>query len=168
MNGNSITLSILYLFHMTATVVWSGGLIVLFLDNLPVSTPEKGLKIHLNSQQRKSLFSLTWFCLLVLGATGMFQMSANPAYKGFLAIVNSWSQAILLKHLIIIVLFMTFAYLTGILEPRLTRMKMKSLINQEISNPDLNAISKNENRVIILLFCLLLIVLLFTSLARAA
>lgn len=168
MIGNNIVLSILYLLHMTATVIWSGGLLILFLDNLPALTSENGLKTRLSSQQRKSLFSITWFCLLILTATGMFQMSANPAYKGLLAIVNSWSQAILLKHLVIFVLLLAFGYLTGILEPRLMRKKIKSVINKQNNSSDLYAIAKTENRVIILLFCLLLIVLVFTSLARAA
>ena len=47
---------------------------------------------------RKRFQPLTWLSLVVLIVTGLFQMTADPHYEGMLQFNNSWSRAILLKH----------------------------------------------------------------------
>ena len=45
-------------------------------------------------QVSRRLQLVGWLSLAVLVGTGMFQMSASPSYRGFLAINNPWSIAL--------------------------------------------------------------------------
>lgn len=81
----------LFWLHLLATGVWMMALFQLFRNHEP-PLPARDL-------QRYARYA--WFSLVILGATGMFQMGENPNYGGILAIDNTWSAAILIKHLVI-------------------------------------------------------------------
>ncbi len=90
MNGSSSLLSVLYWLHMLATLAWLGMQAALVLWVLPLGKrylpPEE--HIPFLSRTLKQGLPWQWFSALLLLATGMFQMSANPHYEGFLAISN--------------------------------------------------------------------------------
>ena len=96
------TLAISYFFHLVATVVWIGGLVILALLVWPQAQraldDQRALSAVL-SRMRGRFFMLTNLSLAVLMVTGLFQMTADPNYEGVLQFDNEWSQAMLLKHL---------------------------------------------------------------------
>src|SRR5512135_546878 len=107
-------LALFYWLHMLATVAWIGGLAALSLLVLPAARAALDLPAYaalLNGIQRR-LEPVGWFSLALLTGTGLFQMSANPNYHGFLAITNRWAVAILLKHLVFGGMIAVSAYLT--------------------------------------------------------
>lgn len=98
-------LALSYFFHLIATVVWLGGIVLLVLLVWPEArrtlNENPTLYAFLN-RLRKRFYPLTNFSLLVLLVTGMFQMPADPNYEGILDFSNDWSRAILLKHVAIL------------------------------------------------------------------
>ncbi|HLV35082.1 MAG TPA: hypothetical protein VKY59_08220, partial [Spirillospora sp.] len=97
-------LAISQFFHLIATVVWIGGLVILTVLVWPETrrllAESPGTYILLN-RLRKRFLPLTNLSLAVLIVTGLFQMTANPNYEGVLQFANDWSRAILLKHIAI-------------------------------------------------------------------
>lgn len=96
------TLAISLFFHLAATVVWIGGLVILTVLVWPetrrVLAENPGVYRFL-SRVRQRFLPLSNLSLVVLVVTGLFQMTADPNYEGVLQFANDWSRAILLKHL---------------------------------------------------------------------
>jgi uncharacterized membrane protein len=108
-------LSLAFWLHMLATVVWIGGLVAVVVLVLPAA--QKTLQLDdyatfLGNLQRR-LDPLAWLSLAVLLATGLFQMSANPNYEGFLSISNRWAASMLIKHILFIGMIAISAYDLG-------------------------------------------------------
>lgn len=173
MAGQPVTSAVAFAYwiHMAATVLWAGGLatIILFVNPLARQNLTGNFyqlfitKIYTRVQQ------LGWFCLALLVVTGMFQMSANPNYAGFLAIDNPWSLAILLKHLTIGLLVLVSAYITWILDPKITRTYLAQRnMEQAAKNPDLKTLENMKVRLSWVNLVIFLAVLAFTAWARAA
>lgn len=167
MNG-SWGLTLAYWLHMLATVVWIGGLSTLVLLVLPAasqSLKDEQLAGLIHNVQKR-LDPMAWFSLAVLTVTGMFQMSANPNYTGFLAFDNQWAIAILLKHLLFLGMILLAAYQTWWLLPALRRMILRQAHNP-ISSQD----QQLQRRVAWLSranLALALLILLLTAIARSA
>ncbi|MHC1784676.1 MAG: hypothetical protein AB9891_18320 [Anaerolineaceae bacterium] len=154
---------------MTASVGWFGCLLLIYRGNQAIiSWQIESGQTNIRSLWRKRLFMAAWLCLGVIGATGMFQMSASTSYEGFLAIQNPWSQAILVKHLLVLVFLAAMAYLYSVQETRLGRAAFKAAKDPEESEKLLAAEARSENRTILLLAAMFFLILVFTSLARAA
>jgi uncharacterized membrane protein len=109
---------------------------------------------------------LSWACLIVLAATGMFQMSANPNYQGFLAFDNSWAIAILAKHLVFLVMIGVSAFLTWGVIPRLQRAALLASRGQEA--PEAQRWQRQEKQLLRLNLVLGVLVLALTALARVS
>lgn len=116
-------LRLAYWLHMAATIVWIGGLFFQAAVLTPVLTKTTSSEDQVRwlSAVRRRFDSLAWLSLAVLIATGLSQMSASPNYQGFLQIGNTWSVAILSKHLVIGVMILVAAYQTWFLYPQLDR-----------------------------------------------
>lgn len=94
-------LAISYFFHLVATVLWIGGLLVLTALVYPEARRVLGDDWALVGRVRARFLPLTHLSLAVLIVTGMFQMSGDPNYDGMLQFANEWSRVILLKHIAI-------------------------------------------------------------------
>ncbi len=164
----SWALSLIYWFHMLATVIWIGGLATLSIIFLPVARqalePEAYTRLLAGVQKR--LDPLGWMSLLVLIGTGMFQMSANPNYEGFLAVGNRWSLAILIKHILFLVMTGVSAYLTWGLIPKLQRIALRQVHGQ--ATRESQNLQKQEDFLLRLNFLLGVAILALTALARTA
>lgn len=161
-------LSLIYWLHMLATVIWIGSLACLSLLVLPAARKlpqDEGYASFISDLQRR-LDPLGWVCLIVLVATGMFQMSANPNYSGFLAIDNRWAAAILAKHLVFFGMTGVSAYLTWGLLPRLKRVAMRQ--SRGLDAPEASRLQRQEMLLTRLNLLLATLVLALTALARAA
>lgn len=163
-------LALVYWLHMVATVTWIGGLTALAWVVLPAAqrslNPDAYQKLLADFRPR--LQRLGWFSLAVLTVTGMFQMSAHPAYQGFLAITNSWAVAILLKHIVIGGLVVISAYLTWGLVPALQRLALLQAAGADTPSGQVERLQRVERRLLNLSLLLSLVILAFTALARAA
>jgi uncharacterized membrane protein len=98
---SQLTLATSYFFHLLATVVWLGGLAVLTLMVQPAA--RRTLQEHpafyaFMTRLRKRFVPFANFSLVLLAVTGLFQQSLDPNYLGVLDFGNSWSVALLLKH----------------------------------------------------------------------
>ncbi len=97
-----LSLALSYFFHLLATVVWLGGLVVLSLMVWPAARStiaESPVLYRFMSRLRKRFVPWSNFSLAVLLGTGMLQMTADPNYRGVLDFGNAWSQALLYKHI---------------------------------------------------------------------
>lgn len=163
-------LAIAYWLHMLATVVWIGGLAALSLLVVPAA------RRTLRGQDyaaflalvQKRLQAVGWFSLVVLGLTGMFQMSSSPFYEGFLAIQNPWSIAMLLKHLSIGIMVLFSGYLTWFLGPALQRNALRIAAGKELDPAQQAKLQRQETLLLWLNVAVSLLVLLLTAIARAA
>lgn len=163
-------LALAYWLHIVATVTWVGGLIALSVLVIPAArrTLQPGDYAALFDRLQAGLQRVSWLSLAVLIATGMFQMSAHPAYEGFLAISNAWSVAILIKHILIGFMVLAGAYLTWGIMPSLRRMALLRAAGQNLDAAKDLALRKRESRVLTINLILSILVLLLTAIARAA
>ena len=161
-------LSIAYWLHMLATVAWIGSLASLALVVLPAA--QRSLDSHayglfLESLQRR-LDPLGWFSLALLAGTGLFQMSSNTNYHGFLAIDSPWAAAILLKHGVYFLMIVVSAYLTWGMLPQVRRAVLR--LSHGIEAPDMERFQRRSTLLLRLNLLLAVIVLALTALARVS
>jgi uncharacterized membrane protein len=161
-------LSLAYWLHMLATVAWIGGLVALVVLVLPVARrvlEVESYAIFLEQIQRR-LDPLGWLSLAVLLATGLFQLSANPNYEGFLSISNRWAVVILIKHFLFFGMIVVSAYLTWGIFPSLGRIALMRA--KGIDTEDAEKLQKRETFLLRINLVLGILILGLTSLARAS
>ncbi len=153
---------------MLATIVWIGGLAALSILVLPVArqTMEADNYATFLSKLQRRLDPLSWLSLIFLVATGMFQMSANPNYAGFLTISSRWAVALLLKHLVFFSMIAVSAYITWGIMPRLQRIALRQAHGQEV--PEAETLQNREVFLLRTNLVLGILVLALTALARAS
>jgi uncharacterized membrane protein len=161
-------LIIAYWLHMLATVIWIGGLSALVLLVLPAASRALEPKAYaeLLDQMQHRLDPMGWFCLLLLVGTGLFQMSANPNYKGFLAFDNTWAVAILVKHIVFFGMVGISAWSTWGVLPGLRRAVFR--ISQGKDAPEAGRLQRRSLLLLRVNVGLSVFVLALTALARAA
>jgi uncharacterized membrane protein len=161
-------LTIAFWLHMLATVVWIGGLAALSILVLPAARKalDAGAYAALLESIQRRLDPLGWLCLLLLLATGLVQMSANPHYQGFLAITNRWAVAILIKHIVFAGMTVVSAYLTWGLLPALRRNALLEARGQVAVGAE--RIRRQEILLLRINLILGILVLALTALARSS
>jgi uncharacterized membrane protein len=163
-------LSIAYWLHMLATVTWLGGLSAMAFLMLPAlrrSLNADNTSVFPNQLQNR-LNRLGWISLVVLSATGMFQMSSHPQYQGFLAIENNWATAIFIKHVVISLMVVVSAYLTWGVMPALNRLVLKRAAGKPVDAELAARLERQEQRLMWISLGFAVIVLALTAWARAA
>lgn len=160
-------MALIYWLHMLATVTWIGSLAAINLLVIPASRQTLNLADQLRfiTALQKKLEPLAWFCMGLLVATGMFQLSTNPHYDGFLATSTQWSLAIFIKHALGVILAVTSAVQTWEVLPAIHRILMKK------ENADMDEMARLQRREIILLrvnLFLSALILGATAFARAS
>ena len=154
-------------------MVWIGGLSALSIFVLPAarrSLNAQSYTAFLVDLQRR-FDPLAWFSLLMLAGTGLFQMSANPKYQGFLRVNDTWAAAILIKHVLFFGMTILSAYLTWGLLPGLRRVAMQQSLEAQgkpASKVDGGDLVRQEKRLMRLNLTLGILVLALTAVARAA
>lgn len=159
-------LTLIYWTHMIATVVWIGGLSLLVFLVIPITTrilPADSQVIYYEQLQKK-FDPVSWLCLILLVATGMFQMSANPNYEGFLAVNNRWAVAILIKHLLFGVMVAVNGGLSWVVVPGLKNAALRR--KKGLEAPDEIRLRRREVLLLRANFLLGILILGMTALAR--
>ncbi len=118
-----IGLALLYSGHLLATGMWVAALASALLGS-PHEPGALGWKALWQRHRRIDL--ALWAALVVLWATGMFQMSANEQYTGFLQVRGLWATVLLVKHLGIFAILGLTAYHSLALVPALRRQAWKA------------------------------------------
>ena len=161
-------LALIYWLHMLATVVWIGSLAAISFLVLPAMkrtlNPETQL-VFIEAMQKR-LEPTAWFSISLLILTGLFQMSLNPHYDGFLSTSTQWSLAILVKHILGIVMVVVSAIQTWEVIPAIRR---GILMSKKINNAeDLDALRRREINLLRINFGLSALILAATAFARAS
>jgi hypothetical protein len=102
----------------------------------------------------------------LLLVTGLFQMSVNPHYDGFLSTSTQWSLAILTKHLLGILMVVVSAIQTWEVIPAIRRAIMKSKKSKNTN--ELDVLRRREILLLRMNFGLSILILLATAFARAS
>lgn len=164
----SWALALTYWLHLLATVTWVGSLAGVSFLVLPAMqralNPETQL-VFIEAMQKR-LEPIAWFSMSLLLVTGLFQMSVNPHYDGFLSISTQWSLAILIKHLLGIILVVFSAIQTWEVIPAIRRAILKSKKSDNAA--ELDALRRREIVLLRMNFGLSVLILLATAFARAA
>jgi uncharacterized membrane protein len=165
---NQVTLSLVYALHMLATVIWIGGLLYqsIFLFPALRSIADPKIIAGLSERLRSRFQPIAWLSLAVLIGTGLIQMTTHPGYVGFLAIENTWSRAILIKHIVIGLMVGIAAYQSFVLYPQLTRSLILEKKNSQEMKVGVHVNSEAWLARLNLFFSV--IVLIFTAIARAS
>ncbi len=161
-------LAITYWLHMLATVAWIGSLASISFLVLPAmqrSLNSETQLVFLEAMQKR-LEPIAWFSMSLLVLTGLFQMSVNPHYDGFLSVSTQWSLAILTKHLLGIVMVVVSAIQTWEVIPAIRRAILRSKKSQNAD--ELESLRRREILLLRINFVLSILILLATSFARAA
>ncbi len=113
--------------HIGATVVWIGGILLvtfLVVPELNRALADQPALYHLLRRLRKRMTPLGNLSLAVLIVTGLLQMSTDPNYEGLLSFNNRWSQALLIKHILLIVMAAAGLILQIAVAPALERASL--------------------------------------------
>ena len=161
-------LSLAFWLHMLATVAWIGGLVAVVILVLPAAKKTLGPGAYANflEQLQRRLDPLAWLSLAVLLATGLFQMSANPNYAGFLSISNRWAASMLIKHILFVGMIGVSAYLTWGILPALRRIALRQAKGLDAQAAE--QLQSRENLLLRINLVLGVLILGLTALARAA
>ena len=160
-------LALTYWLHLLATVTWIGSLASISFLVLPAMqrslNPETQL-VFIEAMQKR-LEPIAWFSMSLLVLTGLFQISVNPHYDGFLSISTQWSLAILTKHLLGIIMVVVSAIQTWEVIPAIRRAIIRSKKSQNAD--ELEVLRRREVFLLRVNFGLSILILLATSFARA-
>lgn len=166
----NLGLSLAYWLHMLATVAWIGGLVAVSLYVIPAArrTIEGETYARFLGSVYGKLQRIGWLSLAVLIGTGLFQLASHPSYEGFLAIHTPWAAAIFTKHMVIGGMVAASAYITWVLNPRLSRLALIQAAGKPIDAQQLADLRRREALAMRANLWLSVVVLLLTALARAA
>lgn len=159
--------ALVFWLHLLSTVTWIGSLTATYVMVLPVSRrvllPIDELALLDGIQKR--LEPIAWFSVSLLVVTGLFQMSINPHYNGFLSTSGQWSLAILSKHILVAILVSVSAVHTWDVLPLMRR----TLMRKEKANPqEVERLRQRERALLRASLILAALILLATAVARAS
>jgi len=159
--------AVTYWLHLLATVAWIGSIVATSVLFLPAAKQTLKPVDHLAliDAMQKRLEPIAWFCLVLLILTGMFQMSINPHYDGFVSTSTQWSSAILIKHILVIFMVVASAIQTWEVIPAIRRTLMNK---KKADEAQVIRLQKQETLLLRINFGLSILILLATAFARAS
>ena len=161
-------LALTYWLHLLATVSWVGslaGVSFLVLPAMKRSLEPETQLVFIEAMQKR-LEPIAWFSMTLLVLTGLFQMSVNPHYDGFISVSTQWSVAILTKHLLGIVMVVVSAIQTWEVIPAIRRAIVRSKKSKNAE--ELDGLRRREVFLLRMNFGLSILILLATAFARAS
>ncbi len=160
-------LAAIYWLHLLATVTWIGSLVAICVLLLPISgrALQPADELSLLDGVEKRLEPLAWFSVSLLVATGLFQMSVNPHYNGFLSTSNQWSLALLTKHIMVASLVVVSAVHTWDVLPSIRR----TLMRKDKADPEqVQRLRRRERSLLYASLVLAVLILLATAVMRSS
>lgn len=159
-------LAISYWIHLLATITWLGGLMMMTIVAWPAVRDRIMEADQWVQLQRRST---PWAnaSLVILWATGLLQMTADPNYDGMLAFDSLWAQAILIKHIAVIAMMVFALYIQWRIHPALSRMALLEKKRPQMAKAERKRLANQEVRLVRLNLICAAAVLLFTAVATA-
>ncbi len=154
-------LAISLFFHILATVVWIGGtLLITFLVIPQVNNVlEDQTALHQILLRIRGRFAqVSNLALVVLILTGLLQMTADPNYDGLLRLDNQWSQVLLLKHLLIVIMAILGLSLQLSVAPALERVSLL-LQHGKDGDSEWERLRRKERRLTVMIALLAILIL---------
>ncbi|MFH1184119.1 MAG: CopD family protein [Chloroflexota bacterium] len=160
-------LALTFWIHLLATATWIGSLVSMAVLVMPAArrTLSASDQLSLIEVMQRRLEPITWFSVSVLIATGLFQMSVNPHYNGFLSTSGQWALAMLTKHTLVGALIAVSAVHTWDVLPSLRRALMRK---DKLADPQVERLQRRELALLRASLALGALVLLATGFARAS
>ena len=161
-------IAVVYWLHFLGTVVWVGSLAAIAFLILPAMkrTLDLTTQLALIEAIQKRFEPVTWFSLSLLVLTGLFQMSVNPHYDGFLSTSTQWSLAILAKHILGMIVIAVSAVQTWDVIPAIRRA---ILVSKKTKNLDqLDSLRRREIMLLQINLFVAVLILAATAVARAS
>jgi uncharacterized membrane protein len=160
-------LATLFWLHLLATVTWIGSLVAIYVLVLPVSRRALSAvdELTLLDGIQKRLEPVAWFSVSLLVVTGLFQMSVNPHYNGFLSTSGQWALAILAKHTLVAALVAVSAVHTWDVLPAMRRALMRK---QKADEHEIVHLQQRERGLLTASLVLAVLILLATAIMRAS
>ncbi|MEP6896511.1 MAG: CopD family protein [Chloroflexota bacterium] len=161
-------LALIYWLHMLATVLWVGSLAAIAFLILPAMkrTLDAEQQLVFIEAMQKRLEPIAWFSISLLVVTGLFQMSLNVHYDGFLSTSTQWSLAILSKHILGAIMIVVSAIQTWEVIPAIRRA---ILLSKKQDNAEaLDALRRREIRLVWINLGLSVLILGATAVARVS
>lgn len=147
--------------HIGATVIWIGGILLLTLLVVPElnrALAEQPALHQLLRRLRKRFTPLGNLALATLIVTGVLQMSTDPNYESLLSFSNRWSQILLFKHLLLIIMAAAGLFLQLTVAPALERASL--LLERGRGDADeWNRLRRRERRLTLLIASLAVLIL---------
>ena len=161
-------LALTYWLHMLSAAVWVGSLAAISLLILPTvkRTLNAEMQLVFIEAMQKRLEPIAWFSISLLIVTGLFQMSVNPHYDGFLSISTQWSLAILTKHVLGIFMVVTSAIQTWEVIPAIHRAIIMS--KKSKNTEELDILRRREILLLRINFGISILILGATAIARVS
>ena len=161
-------IAVIYWLHFLGTVMWVGSLAAITFLILPAMkrTLDLTTQLALIEAIQKRFEPVTWFSLSLLVLTGLFQMSVNPHYDGFLSTSTQWSLAILAKHILGMIVIAVSAVQTWDVIPAIRRA---ILVSKKTKNLDqLDSLRRREIMLLQINLFVAVLILAATAVARAS
>ncbi len=113
--------------HLLAAIVWVG---TLFSWGMLYTSALKRLEGYasVEGQLRRRLMLLQNICFGVLLLTGVYLMTQDIHYTGWLSFNNRWSQLLLLKHISIGFMILLVILLSSVVEP----LRRQIVLSEEV------------------------------------
>lgn len=142
--------------HLLATVTWIGGLVIFNILVIPsvqryLEPPIAGKLMGPMGATAKKI-AYTGIVLFLL--SGSLMTIANQNYEGLLTFGSSWSQAVLLKHVLVILLILATIYHWEVLIPKQAKLAGKP--SEELKKVE-NQLKSIGLTALILVFAILLL-----------
>lgn len=160
-------LALVFWLHFLATATWIGSLLSIYLLVEPAAKRALQPSDHLALIEgvQKRLEPIIWFSVSLLVVTGLFQMSVNPHYNGFLSTSGQWSLAILAKHILVGLLIVVSATHTWDVLPAIRRALLR---RDKIDSRLLANLQRRETILLRWSLVLAALILFATAVARAS
>jgi len=119
-------LALTFWIHLLAAVTLVGSLVATSILVLPAARTLAPLdQLNLVAAIQKRMEPAAWLSLSLLIVTGLFQMSVNIHYNGFLSVSSQWTIAILVKHILVIALIVVSAVQSWDVFPTIRRLLLR-------------------------------------------
>ncbi len=124
---SEVALALSLFVHITATIIWIGGILLIFFLVVPElnrALAEQPALFQILRRLRKRFTIVGNLALALLIVTGLLQMSTDPHYESLLRFSNRWSQILLLKHILIFIMALCGLLLQFVVAPALERASL--------------------------------------------
>jgi len=159
-------LALTFWIHFLAAVTLVGSLIAVSVIVLPAAqTLDPRDQLNLIAKIQKRMEPAAWFSLSLLIVTGLFQMSVNVHYNGFLSVSSQWTIAILVKHILVVSLIVVSAIQTWDVLPTIRRLLMRK---DQASKDQVLKLQNREAWLLRANLILAILILAATAFMRAA